>query len=151
SWYDGAARCRAADRNKNTPGYRSFNVGCRLVLCVDQGPPVAEGVAGHAPDVQSVPQSPPAPAVLPVRRERPPGAIEDIRLRNNITMRFAWCPSGTFLMGSPDNEPHRSDDETLHRVTLTEGFWLSVYPVTQAQWQAIMFNNPSKWKGADLP
>jgi uncharacterized protein (TIGR02996 family) len=66
-------------------------------------------------------------------------------------MTFAWVPPGTFLMGSPPNEEGRSDDETQHRVSLTRGFYLGVTPVTQAQWQAVMGNNPSNFKGDDLP
>ena len=66
-------------------------------------------------------------------------------------MRFAWCPPGTFLMGSPPSEAERSDDETQHRVTLTRGFHLGIHPVTQAQWQAVMGNNPSNFKGDDRP
>jgi len=62
-------------------------------------------------------------------------------------MKFAWIPPGTFLMGSPANEPERSDDETQHGVTLTKGFHLGVHQVTQAQWQAVMGANPSNFKG----
>ena len=62
-------------------------------------------------------------------------------------MKFAWIPPGTFLMGSPPNEPKRSDDETQHKVTLTKGFWIGVHPVAQAQWQAVMGANPSHIKG----
>ncbi len=38
-----------------------------------------------------------------------------------------------------------------HRVTLTKGFYLSVYPVTQAQWQAVKGSNPSSTTGSSLP
>ena len=87
----------------------------------------------------------------PPKKERQPGEIMSVALPGNIAMRFAWCPPGTFLMGSPENEPNRSGDETQHRVTLTKGFWLGVTPVTQAQWQAVMGGNPSNWKGTNLP
>jgi formylglycine-generating enzyme required for sulfatase activity len=66
-------------------------------------------------------------------------------------MQFAWCPPGTFPMGSPAGEPERSDDETQHRVTLTKGFWLGVHSVTQAHWQAALGSSPSSFKGEDLP
>lgn len=67
-------------------------------------------------------------------------------------MKFAWIPPGTFLMGSPANEPKRSDDEAQHKVTLTKGFHLGIHQVTQAQWQAVMAGNPSHFKGvANLP
>src|SRR5690348_7811566 len=61
-----------------------------------------------------------------------------VALGGGVEMRFAFCPPGTFLMGSPPSEPERRDDETQHRVTLTKGYWLGVHPVTQAQWQAVM-------------
>ena len=70
---------------------------------------------------------------------------------NSIGMKFALIPPGTFLMGSPPNEEGRSDNEIQHRVTLTRGFYLGVYPVTQGQWQAVMGNNPSSFKGDNRP
>jgi formylglycine-generating enzyme required for sulfatase activity len=66
---------------------------------------------------------------------------------NRIGMKFVWIPPGNFLMGSPKEEEDRNRDETQHKVTLTRGFYLGVYPVTQEQWQAVMGNNPSKHKG----
>ena len=64
---------------------------------------------------------------------------------------FRWCEPGTFLMGSPEDEPERRDDETQHRVTLTRGFWIAETPVTQALWEIFMGDNPSYFKGAELP
>jgi formylglycine-generating enzyme required for sulfatase activity len=56
---------------------------------------------------------------------------------------------GTFMMGSPDNEPERVNDyETQHSVTLTQGFYMGKYPVTQAQYYAIMRRNDSAFPGA---
>src|SRR5262249_53443063 len=60
-------------------------------------------------------------------------------------------PPGTFLMGSPESEPGRRDDEVQHRVTLTKGFYLGIHPVTQAQWLAVTGNDPSYSKGDNLP
>ena len=62
-------------------------------------------------------------------------------------------------MGSPSAEKGHEVDETRHRVTLTEGFWMGKYEVTQAQWESVMgrklcgllANNPSTFKGADRP
>ena len=67
-------------------------------------------------------------------------------------VRFVWrwmCP-GRFLMGSPKDEPGRFDAEgPAHEVTLTRGYWLGETPVTQAQWLAVMGENPSYFKTAD--
>jgi uncharacterized protein (TIGR02996 family) len=70
---------------------------------------------------------------------------------NSISMEFVLIPPGTSLMGSPNSEPERHDDEAQHRVTLTRGFFLGVHQVTQAQWQAVMGSNPSNFKGENLP
>jgi formylglycine-generating enzyme required for sulfatase activity len=66
-------------------------------------------------------------------------------------MKFQWCPAGTFTMGSPADEEGRSDDETQHQVTLTHGFWLGTYEVTQSQWEDVMSNNPGHFDGANRP
>lgn len=56
------------------------------------------------------------------------------------------------MMGSPNNEQGRSDDEGPQtRVTLTRGFYMGETQVTQAQWQAVMGENPSQFKGATQP
>jgi formylglycine-generating enzyme required for sulfatase activity len=63
-----------------------------------------------------------------------------------------WVEPGTFTMGSPTTETDRSTNETEHNVTLTKGFYLGKYEVTQAQYQAVMTGNtdslsatPSEW------
>ena len=56
----------------------------------------------------------------------------------------AWIPAGTFTMGSPDDEIGRWVGEGPQRqVTISEGFWMGVYPVTQEQWERVMGWNPS--------
>ena len=66
---------------------------------------------------------------------------------NSIGMKFVWIPPGNFVMGSPKEEKERQPDESQHRVTLTKGFYMGVYAVTQEQWQGVMGNNPSEFKG----
>ena len=77
-----------------------------------------------------------------------------------ITQRFLWIWPGTFWMGSLEDEPEREElkvvlgpeyEETRHKVTLTQGFWLGQTTVSQALWQAVMGKNPSHFKGEDLP
>lgn len=65
-----------------------------------------------------------------------------------------WIEPGTFMMGSPKDEAERESlgtDETLHQVTLSEGFWLGATTVTQALWQAVVGDNPSKFQGDQRP
>ena len=55
---------------------------------------------------------------------------------NGVVQRMRWIPPGSFLMGSPESEAGRGDDEgPQHRVTLTQGFWLGETPCTQAFWR----------------
>lgn len=58
-------------------------------------------------------------------------------------MEFVWVPSGRFRMGSLPTETGRKDDEPPRIVTLTSGFWLGRYEVTQSRWKDIMGENPS--------
>jgi formylglycine-generating enzyme required for sulfatase activity len=71
-------------------------------------------------------------------------------IESNTGMKFRRIPGGSFRMGSPSSEQDRGNDETPHTVSVGE-FWLGETEVTQAQWQAIMNNNPSTFKGDDLP
>lgn len=68
-----------------------------------------------------------------------------IPLSRDVNIDMIAIEPGTFTMGSPTNEIGRSKnyDETLHEVRLTEGYWLSKYEVTQAQYQAVIGTNPS--------
>ena len=70
---------------------------------------------------------------------------------NGVKLEMVKIPAGTFMMGSPENELGRQDNEILHQVTLTKDYWLGKYPVTQAQWKAVMGNNPSYFKGDNRP
>jgi len=66
-------------------------------------------------------------------------------------IEMVWCPPGEFLMGSPEGEEGRLDNERQHRVTLTKGFWLAKTECMQGQWESVMGNNPSHFKGENLP
>ena len=63
--------------------------------------------------------------------------------------RLMRIPAGTFTMGSPTSEPDRSSSETQHSVTLTRGFYMGRYAVTQKTYQAVMGYNPSDFKLGD--
>ena len=66
------------------------------------------------------------------------------RLSNSVGMTYMLIPAGTFRMGSASTESERSSDEgPQHEVTLTKPFYLSIYPVTQRQFQAVMGYNPA--------
>jgi uncharacterized protein (TIGR02996 family) len=77
----------------------------------------------------------------------PPGPF----FTNSIGMRLAAIPPGTFLMGSAEKEKGHDWDETQHRVTLTRGFFIGVFPVTQREWALVMGKNPSQFQGDNRP
>jgi eukaryotic-like serine/threonine-protein kinase len=65
-------------------------------------------------------------------------------MSNSIGMEFVFIPPGSFDMGSNNGE---ADEKPVHRVTIGQGFFMGKYEVTQGQWQALMGNNPSHFKG----
>ena len=68
-----------------------------------------------------------------------------------VTQRFRWIKPGQFMMGSPEDEPERDNDEILHEIVLTRGFWLAETACTQELWEAVMGSNPSGFKGKKRP
>ena len=67
-------------------------------------------------------------------------------------MEFLAIPPGEFTMGcSPGDSRCDDDEKPSHRVRITQGFEMGKYEVTQAQWEAVMGNNPSRFRGADRP
>ena len=81
-------------------------------------------------------------------------------LNSTVDLEMIWVQPGSFTMGSPTTEVGRNADrETQHEVTLTQGFYLGKYEVTQAQYEAVMTGNtdglsatPSNWpNNADRP
>jgi formylglycine-generating enzyme required for sulfatase activity len=70
-------------------------------------------------------------------------------LTNAVTTNFIWIPPGTFIMGSPTNEPGRDTDETQHAVTLTQGFYVGKHLVTQGQYVSVIGFNPSYFNGVN--
>ncbi len=63
-----------------------------------------------------------------------------------------WIPPGQFLMGSPNDEEGRFDNEgPQHWVTISYGFWLFDTPCTQSLWKAVTGKTPSQFKGPSRP
>jgi formylglycine-generating enzyme required for sulfatase activity len=126
-WNSPAHACRSAVRGFFSPVIRYGGLGLRLVL--------------FQTDVL-IPTATPTP------------------IEETITIPLSNLPSGakplemvyiepsTFIMGSPSDEKDRWVNEgPQHQVTLTKGFYMGKYEVTQAQWQAVMGNNPSWFDG----
>ncbi len=67
-------------------------------------------------------------------------------LGNGVILEMVYIPAGTFQMGSYES----ISEQPVHQVTV-QPFYLGKYPITQAQWEAVMGNNPSDFKGAKRP
>jgi formylglycine-generating enzyme required for sulfatase activity/tRNA A-37 threonylcarbamoyl transferase component Bud32 len=75
--------------------------------------------------------------------------VED--LGNGVKLEMVEIPAGTFYMGSPENEKGRYDSESPQHQVTVPSFFVGKYPLTQAQYQAIMGNNPAYFKGNNRP
>jgi formylglycine-generating enzyme required for sulfatase activity len=65
-------------------------------------------------------------------------------LTNSLGMQFALIPAGEFQMGSVNGF---DDERPVHTVRISKLFYLGIHEVTQGQWEAVMGNNPSQFKG----
>jgi formylglycine-generating enzyme required for sulfatase activity len=90
-----------------------------------------------------------APGPVPVAASAPvAGAGKVIDLGNGVKLEMVLIPAGRFTMGSDKGD---SGENPVHEVWITKPFYFGKYEVTQEQWQAVMANNPSKFKGAKRP
>lgn len=108
-----------------------------------QSPPQLMSPSAAAVSASSEP-TPPAQAQLS-NQPVDSGAI----ITNSIGMKFVKIKPGTFMMGSPPDEDGHSDNETLHRVTLTKGFYMGQTDVTIAQFE-IFVNDSGYQTGAEI-
>ncbi|MFG6105354.1 SUMF1/EgtB/PvdO family nonheme iron enzyme [Leptothoe sp. EHU-05/26/07-4] len=90
----------------------------------------------------------------PATRENKPQettnkSSKTLNLGNGVALELLYISSGKFLMGSPQGEG-RGDELPQHEVAVPE-FWMGKYPVTQEQYQAVMEENPSIFRGDNFP
>ena len=75
-----------------------------------------------------------------------------IPVKDGISIEMVKVEAGTFMMGATSEQKYPYDDEKpVHQVTLTNDYYMGKYEVTQALWEAVMGNNPSRFKGENLP
>ena len=85
------------------------------------------------------------PAKIPARNA---GEVMVDTLLGRTPIEFVWIEPGTFIMGSPESGAQRGPNEgPQHQVTISQGFWLGKYEVTQGQWEAVMGTRP--WAGEE--
>ncbi|MEG3910022.1 bifunctional serine/threonine-protein kinase/formylglycine-generating enzyme family protein [Microcoleus sp. w2-18bC1] len=72
-------------------------------------------------------------------------------LGSGAILDMVAIPGGSFVMGSPNTEAGRSNNEGLQRTVNISPFFMGKYPITQEQWEVVMGNNPSEIKGLKRP
>ena len=71
-------------------------------------------------------------------------------LAEGVELDMISIPGGSFIMGSPADETDSYDDERPQHQVTVPSFYMGRYPITQAQWQAVMGNNPAKFQDNPL-
>jgi formylglycine-generating enzyme required for sulfatase activity len=153
SWSDYARYCRSASRSRSAPADRRNYLGFRVARVPTPTPESfssgykpakttpQEGRAGINPPSSAPGDTPTGPkatplAPIPSDPEYLTTAVGQTKLKR--------IPAGTFLMGSPDDDKDAKDyEKPQHRVRISKPFYLGVYEITQAQYQAVMGHNPS--------
>ncbi|MEO1336119.1 MAG: SUMF1/EgtB/PvdO family nonheme iron enzyme, partial [Myxococcota bacterium] len=175
SWISSAQSVRAAYRDAHVREGRDVDVGFRFArgrVSGGRGPEghsrtaVAVGsgsfVGGRSPSGASPERpsktsegipGPLAPHPHWLEDEDQWGVYADVVVpETKVSFRMRLIQPGTFMMGSPDDDPEAFDREKpQHSVTLTQGFWLADTPCTQAVYEAITSDKPSRSKGAEHP
>ena len=78
--------------------------------------------------------------------------LEESNIKGILEHEMVLIPAGEFMMGAlPDDEEAEYDEKPRRKVEITKDFYVGKYPVTQKLWKAVMWNNPSYFKGEDRP
>ncbi|MBQ9154245.1 MAG: SUMF1/EgtB/PvdO family nonheme iron enzyme [Solobacterium sp.] len=109
--------------------------------------------AENLPDFAGGDWREPAAAVqesTPAADEPEGGDASEAAAAQQVDDGFLYIEGGTFLMGSPESENWRIEDETQHEVRVSS-FCADAYETTQSEYERLMGENPSAFSGADLP
>jgi len=101
--------------------------------------------AGYAPLTQDIQPQPGESRRLVLRLYEREITLE---LRGGVVMHLVLIPPGSFTMGDADGS---ADERPVHKVNITEAFYLGKYEVTQEQWQAVMRENPAQFEDPNSP
>ena len=81
------------------------------------------------------------------RPEQPRPEKRAFAIPGDESVEMVWIEPGTFDMGCPSDRDCKSDEKPVHSVSISKGFWMGKYEVTQGQWEAVMKTTP--WSGKD--
>jgi formylglycine-generating enzyme required for sulfatase activity len=145
----------SAWRSGYHPTSSNYNFGFRVARTYDLSP-AAKPTAAKPPAEKTVGSKPPPPAIAPfdatqARQHQQAWAVHlgtPVETTNSVGMKLKLIPAGEFRMGSPDSDGDAKDDEKpQHLVKVTKPFYLSVYEVTQQQYEKVVGTRPWQDKG----
>lgn len=112
-----------------------------------------EIAAAAPPALRGLLQRHSAAATEKLRKEALPRTAGERRsfTASGVTFHLRSCPPGSFTMGSAPGTPGRRNDEPLHPVELTYGYWLGETEVSQQFYKALTGKNPSRWQSPGAP
>ncbi len=129
-----AKSCRSACRDSLDPSQDNYRQGFRIAARKSHEYMVVDLSGGK--EAESFPVS--------YLDRIPDGGWNDEHKTTKLVLKRV--SPGSFLMGSPEGELGRSQNETQHKVTLTEAFYIAIFETTQKQYQLIAGGNPSTVK-----
>ena len=136
SWIDSDSSCRSAGRSNISPDDGNSCLGLRLALSDNTAASVATQKPAQQQPAASKPSNSKNTLTFTVK---------------GITFNMKKVEGGTFMMGATSEMEHASDiEKPAHKVTLST-YYIGETEVTQALWQAVMEENPSEFKGRNLP
>ena len=106
-----------------------------------------EEPAPASPGATEKPDAAP-PGAAEQRAQPSEGTVAPPRITNSIGMELQRIVPGSFMMGSTKGD---ANEAPPHRVTITKSFYIGVHEVTQAEWEALMGDNPSHFKEENRP
>ena len=125
-----ASQCRSAFRGGQYLPFVGYNCGFRICRTSYDFAPSATPMSNpsqYTGETHTIPL------------DSPEGVVELVMVK---------IPAGTFEMGNNSGDP---DEKPVHHVTISKDFYIGIHEITQAQWQAVMGNNPSYMKWDSLP
>ena len=133
-----------------TGNYQNFGIGARQNL--NAGGTYSNFFTGSIDDIRIYNRALSNDEVSNLCRLESPNHF--VEMNSTVDLEMIHVEPGTFTMGSPTSESGRNSDENSHNVTLSKGFYLGKYEVTQAQYEAVMSGitgdlnaTPSNWSG----
>lgn len=130
------------------PEFHSLVESLEAILgkaAVSHSEPATETIRQPSPSSPTASPPAPPPPKATTANAMAKGFTEDL---NGVPLEMIYIPGGKFMMGSPEGVGY-NDERPRHEVTVP-GFYIGKFQITQAQWQGMMGNNPSYFKGDNL-